>query len=42
MNLRIRYHENEKPYIVSSGLYSKLLGIMKYPMGARVRNWDLS
>ena len=27
-------------HIVSSGHYSKLLGIMKYPMGAMARNWD--
>ena len=28
-------------HIVSSGHSGKLLGIMKYPMGARARNWDL-
>ena len=29
-------------HIVSSGNYDILLGIMKYPMGARARNFDFS
>ena len=36
MNLRVRDH------ILNCGYYIKLLGIMKYPMGARARNWDIS
>ena len=30
----------KRNHIVSSGHYSKLLGIMKYQMGTRARNWD--
>ena len=36
MNLRMRDH------ILNCGYYNGIVGIMKYPMGARARNFDLS